>query len=94
LLLFVGNLLIRGLPQWLLYRQALPDLIERLRFSLLVSQSLNLPIVVAYLEVHAGLMSPQVGAALVGGILLSVLLVPSLAMAVRRWTCLTQMSVC
>jgi len=67
---------------------------ERLRFSLLVSQSLNLPIVVAYLEVHAGLMSPQVGAALVGGILLSVLLVPSLAMAVRRWTCLTQMSVC
>ena len=87
-------LLIRGNPQLLLYRQELPDLIERLRFSLLVSQSLNLPIVVAYLEVQAGLMSPQVGAALVGGSLLSVLLLPSLAMAVRRWTCLTQMSVC
>ena len=94
LLLFVGILLIRGLPQWLLYRQVLPDLIERLCFSLLVSQSLNLPIVVAYLEVQAGLMSPQVGAALVGGSLLSVLPLPSLAMAVRRWTCLTQMSVC
>lgn len=94
LLLFVGILLIRGLPQWLLYRQALPDLIERLCFSLLVSQSLKLPIVVAYLEVQAGLMSPQVGAALVGGSLLSVLPLPSLAMAVRRWTCLTQMSVC
>lgn len=79
-----GILLIRGLPQWLLYRQALPDLVERLRFSLLVSQSLNLPIVVAYLEVQAGLMSPQVGAALVGGSLLSVLLLPALAMAVKR----------
>jgi hypothetical protein len=49
-----------------------------------VSQSLNLPIVVAYLEVQAGLMSPQVGAALVGGSLLSVLLLPALAMAVKR----------
>ena len=47
-------LLIRGVPQLLLYRQELPDLVERLRFSLLVSQSLNLPIVVAYLEVEAG----------------------------------------
>jgi len=79
-----GILLMRGLPQWLLYRQALPDPIERLRFSLLVSQSLNLPIVVAYLEVQAGLMSPEVGAALVGGSLLSVLLLPALAMAVKR----------
>ena len=77
-------LLIRGMPQLLLYRQELPDLVERLRFSLLVSQSLNLPIVVAYLEVQAGLMSPQVGAALVGGSLLSVLLLPALAMAVKR----------
>ena len=83
-LCLAGILLIRGLPQWLLYRQALPDPIERLRFSLLVSQSLNLPIVVAYLEVQAGLMSPQVGAALVGGSLLSVLLLPALAMAVKR----------
>lgn len=66
-----GILLVRGLPQWLLYRQALPDLVERLRFSLLVSQSLNLPIVVAYLEVEAGS-------------LLSVLLLPALAMAVKR----------
>jgi Kef-type K+ transport system membrane component KefB len=79
-----GILLMRGLPQWLLYRQALPDPIERLRFSLLVSQSLNLPIVVAYLEVQAGLMSPPVAAALVGGSLLSVLLLPALAMAVKR----------
>jgi hypothetical protein len=64
-------LLIRGKPQWLHYRQALPDLIEQLRFSLLVSQSLNLPIVVAYLEVEAGS-------------LLSILLLPALAMAVKR----------
>jgi hypothetical protein len=64
-------LLIRGNPQLLLYRQELPDLIERLRFSLLVSQSLNLPIVVTYLEVEAGS-------------LLSVLMLPALAMAARR----------
>jgi Kef-type K+ transport system membrane component KefB len=79
-----GILVIRGLPQWLLYRRTLPDPIERLRFSLLVSQSLNLPIVVAYLEVQAGLMSPEVGAALLGGSLLSVLVLPALALAIKR----------
>ena len=80
----IGILLIRGLPQWLLYRRALPDPAERLRFVLLVSQSLNLPIVVGYLEVQAGLMSPEVAAALVGGSLLSVLLLPALALGLRR----------
>jgi hypothetical protein len=77
-------LLSRGGPQWVLYRQALPDRRHRLRFVLLVSQSLNLPIAVGYLEVQAGLMSPQVEATLVGGSLLSVLLLPSLALAFRR----------
>ena len=84
LLCLIGIVLIRGLPQFLLYRRALPDRRERLRFCLLVSQSLNLPIVVGYLEVQAGLMSPQVEAALVGGSLLSVLLLPALALALRR----------
>jgi hypothetical protein len=45
---------------------------------------LSLPIVVAYLEVQAGFMSPQVEAALVGGSLLSVLLLPALALGLRR----------
>lgn len=84
LLCLAGILLMRGLPQWFLYRHAVPDSRERLRFVLLVSQSLNLPIVVGYLEVQAGLMSPQVEAALVGGSLLSVLLLPVLAGALRR----------
>ena len=84
LLCLIGIVLIRGLPQFLLYRRALPDRRERLRFCLLVSQSLNLPIVVGYLEVQAGLMSPQVEAALVGGSLLSVLLLPALALTLRR----------
>jgi Kef-type K+ transport system membrane component KefB len=84
LLCLIGIVLIRGLPQFLLYRRALPDRRERLRFCLLVSQSLNLPIVVGYLEVQAGLMEPQVEAALVGGSLLSVLLLPALALALRR----------
>ena len=83
LICLAGILLIRGLPQWLLYRQALPDPAERLRFVLLVSQSLNLPIVVGYLEVQAGLMSPQVEAALVGGSLLSVLLLPAIALQLK-----------
>ena len=78
-----GILVIRGLPQWLLYRRTLPDPIERLRFSLLVSQSLNLPIVVGYLEVQAGLMSPEVEAALLGGSLLSVLVLPAVALAIK-----------
>jgi hypothetical protein len=80
----MGIVVIRGLPQFLLYRRALPDRTERLRFCLLVSQSPNLPIVVGFLEVQAGLMSPQVEAALVGGSLLSVLLLPALDMALRR----------
>ena len=81
LLCLIGIVLIRRLPQLLLYRRALPDRRERLHFCLLVSQSLNLPIVVGYLEVQAGLMAPQVKAALVGGSLLSVLLLPALALA-------------
>jgi hypothetical protein len=72
LLCLAGIYLIRGVPQLLTYGSTLPDPWERFRFSLLVSQSLNLPIVVAYLEVEAGLMSPQVEAALVGGSKLSV----------------------
>ncbi len=76
-----GTYLIRGLPQLLLYGQALPNGRERFRFSLLVSQSLNLPIIVGFLEVQAGLMTPQVESALVGGSLLSVLLFPALALS-------------
>ncbi len=79
-----GVVLIRGLPQLLIYARELPDPIERVRFSLLVSQSLNLPIVVSYLEVQAGLMSPEVAAALVGGSLLSVLVLPAVALAIKR----------
>jgi len=79
-----GIVLIRGLPQLLIYGRELPDPIERIRFSLLVSQSLNLPIVVSYLEVQAGLMSPEVAAALVGGSLLSVLVLPAVALAIKR----------
>jgi Kef-type K+ transport system membrane component KefB len=84
LLCLAGIYLIRGVPQLLIYGSTLPDVRERFRFSLLVSQSLNLPIVVAYLEVEAGLMSPQVEAALVGGSMLSVLLLPALALAMKR----------
>lgn len=60
--------LIRGLPQWFLYRQALSDPKERLRFTLLASQSLNLPIVVGDLE---------------GGSLLPVLVLTVMALSLK-----------
>ena len=49
-----------------------------------VCQSLNLSIVVGYMDVQAGLMSPEVGAALLAGSLLSVLVLPAVALAIKR----------
>ena len=69
---------------WLLDRRTVPDPIQRLRFSLLVSQSLDLPNVVCYLEIQPGLMAPEVEAALPGGSLPSVLVFPALALAIKR----------
>ncbi|MCX5940316.1 MAG: cation:proton antiporter [Cyanobium sp. LacPavin_0818_WC50_MAG_67_9] len=76
--------LLRGLPQFLLYGRQLPETIERFRFSLLVSQSLAIPIAVTQMEVDAGLMSAQLAAVIVGGSVLAAMAYPSLAMAIKQ----------
>lgn len=78
--LFFGLLLlVRGLPQLLVYRRAIPDLIERCRLMLLVSTGLPIIVAVTTVELQAGLMRPQNAAALVGAGALSMQVFPLLA---------------
>ncbi|MEB3331020.1 MAG: cation:proton antiporter [Synechococcaceae cyanobacterium] len=81
LIFFVLLLLVRGLPQWFLYRQAIPDPRQRGRFALLVATGLPLIVAVTTVETSAGLMRPENAAALVGAGALSVLVFPLLAAA-------------
>lgn len=77
LVLFFGLLLVvRGLPQFVLYRNPIPDRRRRGRFSLLVATGLPIIVAVTSLEVAAGLMDPRNAAALVGAGALSVLVFP------------------
>ena len=75
-LFFVLLLLVRGLPQFFLYRSAIPDVRQRGRFTLLVATGLPIIVAVTSLEVGAGLMDPRNAAALVGAGALSVLVFP------------------
>jgi Kef-type K+ transport system membrane component KefB len=77
-------LLVRGVPQWFLYRKALPNIRERTRFSLYVATGLPIIVAVTSLEVSAGLMTPANGAALVGAGALTVLIFPLLGNALDR----------
>ena len=82
LLLFTALLLIvRGVPQFLIYRRALPEARDRARFSLYVATALPIIVAVTSIELEAGIMLPAVGAALVGAGALSVLLFPLVAHA-------------
>jgi Kef-type K+ transport system membrane component KefB len=76
-------LLVRGLPALLLYREGLG---ARDRSALALYSSTGLPLVVAIAEIgkHTGRMLPENAAALVGAGVLSVLLLPMLAMRMRR----------
>jgi Kef-type K+ transport system membrane component KefB len=85
LVLFFGLLLVvRGGPQMLVYRSAMPDLRERTRFSLLVATGLPIIVAVTSIEVSAGIMRTEVAAALVGAGALSVLAFPLLASLIPR----------
>ena len=75
-LFFVLLLVVRGLPQFFLYRKAIPDTRERGRFTLLVATGLPIIVAVTSLEVGAGIMDPRNAAALVGAGALSVLFFP------------------
>lgn len=73
---FLLLLLVRGVPQYFLYRDAIPDRRERARFALLVATGLPIIVAVTSLEVAQGLMTPQIAAILVGAGALSVLVFP------------------
>lgn len=84
LLFFVLILVARGVPQWFLYRRAIPDMRERTRFSLYVATALPIIVAVTTLEVTAGVMSASTAAALVGAGALTVLFFPLVGNALVR----------
>ena len=83
-LFFMLLLIVRGAPQFLLYRRALPEVRQRARFSLLVATGLPIIVAVTTLETEAGIMRPENAAALVGAGALSVLVFPVAAAALGR----------
>ena len=77
-------LVVRGLPQLLVYRHAIPDLLERSRLMLYVATGLPIIVAVTTVEMQAGMMRPENAAALVGAGALSVLTFPVLAAALPQ----------
>lgn len=73
---FILILVARGVPQWFLYRTALPDVRERTRFSLFAATGLPIIVAVTTIQVEADVMSPETAAALVGAGALTVLVFP------------------
>jgi Kef-type K+ transport system membrane component KefB len=84
LVFFLLLLLVRGVPQFLLYRYALPDTRERLQFMLYVATGLPILVAITTLEMNAGIMRAENGAALVGAGALSVLVFPLLGDYLNR----------
>lgn len=79
LIFFVLLLLVRGVPQFFIYRRAIPQAKERAGYSLYVATALPIIVAVTSVELGAGLMSTSVAAALVGAGALSVLVFPLIA---------------
>ena len=72
-------LVIRGIPQFVLYRRAIPHAKERAGYSLYVATALPIIVAVTSVELASGFMDPSVAAALVGAGALSVLVFPLIA---------------
>lgn len=81
LIFFVLLLVVRGVPQFFIYRRAIPRAKERAGYSLYVATALPIIVAVTSVELGAGLMSTSVAAALVGAGALSVLVFPLIAQA-------------
>ena len=81
LIFFALLLLVRGVPQFFIYRRAIPQAKERAGYSLYVATALPIIVAVTSVELGAGLMSTSVAAALVGAGALSVLVFPLIAQA-------------
>ena len=76
LLAFVALFLVRAVPQFVIYRRAIPDVAERASFALLVGTALPIIVALTTIEVDAGAMRTSSAAALVGAGALTVLLFP------------------
>ena len=84
LLLFVALLLaIRGLPALLIYRRVLP-LRQRVEMTFITATALPLLIALAEIGLQDGKMLPSNAAAMVGAGVVSVLVFPAVAVALRR----------
>jgi Kef-type K+ transport system membrane component KefB len=83
-LLVLAIAVVRGGPA-LLYRRRLGTT-PAVAAGLLQATTLTFPVVVAALGSALGLLSPASAAALIGASLLSVLLFPAAALALRPWT--------
>jgi Kef-type K+ transport system membrane component KefB len=77
-------LLARGVPQFFVYRNAIPVTRDRIRFSLYVATALPIIVAVTTVQVEAGVMTSADAATLVGAGALSVLLFPLTAYLVGR----------
>ncbi|MSO27779.1 MAG: hypothetical protein EXQ60_06935, partial [Candidatus Nanopelagicales bacterium] len=84
LVFFVLLLLVRGLPQFFIYRKMIPDAFQRGRFALLVATGLPMIVAITTLEVESGAMLPKNAAGLVGAGALSVLVFPIIANALGK----------
>jgi Kef-type K+ transport system membrane component KefB len=79
IIFFVLLLLVRGVPQFFLYRRAIPQTKQRASYSLYVATALPIIVAVTSVEVGAGAMTSAAAAALVGAGALSVLVFPFIA---------------
>lgn len=82
--ILVGIMIARVLPA-LMYRRRLGTR-PAIAAGFLQATTLTFPVVVAEVGVSLGLMTPATSAALVGAALLSVLIFPVIALALRPWT--------
>ena len=83
-LFFVLLLVVRGVPQFFLYRTAIPSAVDRVELSLYIATGLPIIVAVTTVQVDAGVMLPENAAALVGAGALSVLVFPLAAMLVKK----------
>jgi Kef-type K+ transport system membrane component KefB len=82
--LFLGLfLLVRGLPVFLLYRRAIPSS-DRVPLALYSATALPIVVAVTHIGIETGNMRPENAAALVGAAMLSVLLLPLVALRLRQ----------
>jgi Kef-type K+ transport system membrane component KefB len=76
-------LVVRGLPAWFLYRGHL-QAVERVPLALFTAAALPLVVAITEIGTEVGVMRAEEASALVGAGMLSILLFPLIALALRR----------